>query len=658
MSKKYFTIVFLIIFYVVNGFAQEEYTLSEDYIVGVMEAKASRAEALMAEHVIIDHRVDIRKYTLELEPSFSSGNLSATAEIKMKSMQDDLDYILLNFIGSWNISQVTIDNQGASYDHDGGVLKIYINDPVKKGKVFHVKISYYGRPQLASVDEVHPFRITTTWAFSFSQPFQARYWFPCFDEPADKAEEGCDISVTVPNALNVASNGYLASITQSSTDKRTHRWIHKYPIATYLIAVSINDYAVLTDNYKDIPFRWYVYPGSTGQAAYDFDRHDDMFRIFEEKFGEYPFDNYGIVMVPSTGWAMEHQSMTTTSDVLVTGTRRYESVMAHELAHMWWGDAVTLKDYRQIWLNEGFASYSEAIWAEGMGGTQARDSVVAYFDRVTRSWDNLDRHSLFIGDYNSDRLFSPTVYKKGAYVLHMLRFELGDDDFFKGLKEYYKKFKYDVAEIKDFQEVMEEVSGRDLEGFFQGWIYGVAWPRYAISSYTYEKKGKTRAVVTIKQVQDHDTIFNQTILVDPDGEGSLGASRMYIDGKWAQFEKTVGDDATDATIVDTLWLLMDYTEGDYAPPVVKKVSQKRINAGTTQEITFTGTNFTPVTKLIIDSKDVKLKSYEIAEDGESITAVLKIRKKAARQQVQYQVVNPDGDTFTKKKGFKIIPIKK
>lgn len=206
--------------------------------------------------------------------------------------------------------------------------------------------------------------MSSTWAFTFSQPFQARYWFPCFDEPSDKAEEGTDIRVTVPNSMQVASNGYLASVTSASSETRTHRWIHKYPIATYLVAVSINDYSMLTDNYKDIPMKWYVYPAAVTAASFDFARHDQMMQAFEDAFGEYPFDNYGVVMVPARGWAMEHQSMTTTSDVLVTGTRRYEMIMAHELAHMWWGDAVTLEDYREIWLNEGFASYAEAIWGE------------------------------------------------------------------------------------------------------------------------------------------------------------------------------------------------------------------------------------------------------------------------------------------------------
>lgn len=655
-TKKIFTGFALVLLSLVS-YAQENIPLDEENIHLAKEARYSENQYLQVDHKILDHPVDIRKYTLQVTPSFATGTLTATTEIKMISQEKGLESFDLNFVGGWNFSDVSIDGETVSYDFDREVLKIYPNTPLKNGERFNLKVSYFGRPSSDPNNPPAPFQITGTWAYTFSQPFQARYWFPCFDEPSDKAEEGCDISVTVPNSLEVAANGHLVSVTQTSSDTRTHRWIHSFPISTYLLAISINDYVMLSDSYKNIPLKWYVYPNNVNAATYDFGRHGQMMQAFENAFGEYPFDNYGVVLVPGSGWGMEHQSMTTLTDNLVTGTRRYEMLIAHELAHQWWGDAVTCKDYREIWLNEGFASYAEAIWGEFYAGEAGRDAVMRSAERTVRGFDNLDRHALYIEDYDPNRMFSPTVYEKGSFVLHMLRFELGDEAFFNGLKEYLKKYKYSVADTTEFREVMEEVSGRDLEGFFQGWIYGVAWPQYEISSYIYEKKGSTRAVITVHQKQDHDTVFNQTILIDPDGDGPMEAQRKYVDGKWAQFEVTVTEDAAQAELVETSWLLMDISEADYSAPIAKKISSKKLEAGKTHEVTISGSNFTPATRLFLDSTAVKLKKVVIAEDGNSLVATIKIPKKAKNQVVGYRVINPDGDTYTKKKGFRIIAAK-
>jgi len=223
-----------------------------------------------------------------------------------------------------------------------------------------------------------PLIIESDYVLSFSEPFLARYWFPCFDEPSDKAEEGVEFEITVPKGFYAAANGLLVSRTEKD-GKEVFLWRHKFPIVTYLIALTVARFQVIEDDCDGLPLRYYVEASYRQSAEYDFGRTGEMVKYFSKMFGDYAFEKYGVAVVPFFNSAMEHQTMTTYSASLVTGDRRYERVVAHELAHHWWGDAVTMADFKDIWLNEGFASYCEALWAEHLTGAEGRDGVIRNF---------------------------------------------------------------------------------------------------------------------------------------------------------------------------------------------------------------------------------------------------------------------------------------
>lgn len=615
---------------------------------------------LQAEHFILDHPFDVRKYRLELEPDFNDGSLTGKAVIDCISTEDDLQEVELNFVGNWDLS-VSVDGTAAEYDYDGEVLSVVLPKAKDSGKPFSIEVSYEGFPQLDPNSLSTPFLIQSDFAFTHSQPYAARYWYPCFDEPSDKADDGVETLVTVPSGFLVASNGLLVEEQQIGA-KRLFHWRHQYPISTYLVSVAIGPYSIISGSHGELPLRFYVFPLAAPVAARDFERHSRMLTLYEEEFGGYPFEAYGVAMV-DTGdrrWAMENQTMTSYSAGLVTGDKRYELVAAHELAHMWWGDSVTIKDYRDIWLNEGFASYAEILWVESLGGESLRDVEVRNFKQLYLQNDLVNRHSLYRTNYDLRLMFSRTIYKKGGLVLHMLRWELGDDDFFDGMREYHKRFAYSGVETADFQKTMEDVSGRDLEGFFQGWVYGTGYPEYEIGSYREKTDKGDKIVITIHQIQNDPTVFAVTLPVDPDGSGPLPTRRKYVDSRWYQFSvdaESAGSDA--AEIVPTEWLLMPTptVDADYPQPVVKKIKNRRLRAGTISKVELTGRNYTPVTRVQLNSDTAVLKSVEISSDGTAMTLTIKVPKNAAKEKLGFTITNPDGDTYKKNKGLRIIPRK-
>ena len=352
-------------------------------------------------------------------------------------------------------------------------------------------------------------------AYTLTEPSDARYWFPCFDVPWDKATS--ELYATVPDTLLVASNGILESIIHDENfHTSTYHWVNNYQIATYLVSFIIGDMASWTDYYigpenDSLPIYNICWREDSAKAAYDWATVPDMISIFSNLFGPYPFDKYGQGAVqPFSIGGMENQTMSVLNRNWITGDRLLEYGVAHELAHMWWGDYVTLSDWPHVWLNEGFATYSSALYNEFEYGEEAfNENMIAdanaYFDYDR----NAGRYAL----YDPPDLFGIPEYSKGSWVLHMLREVIGDETFFAGLKEYARRYGYGNASTSDFQRVMEEISHSDLEWFFREWIYDQGYPEY---SYAWNDSacGDSFAVhVEIGQFQNNAPIFEMPFTV-------------------------------------------------------------------------------------------------------------------------------------------------
>ncbi|MCB0284807.1 MAG: T9SS type A sorting domain-containing protein, partial [Calditrichaeota bacterium] len=341
--------------------------------------------------------------------------------------------------------------------------------------------------------------------WTLSEPYGAKYWWPCKDTPIDKADS-VDIVVTVPENQIVASNGTLVSDIFNGDGSRTFHWQEKYPIATYLVSLAIAPYAHFTDTYnlsdsKEMLLDYYVYPQRETLAKSIFPMIKDHLDGLISYFGDYPFpdEKYGMAQF---GWGggMEHQTISSIGVV----SESWEFVYVHELAHQWFGDALSCESWQEIWLNEGFASYAEALYAEWAGYDSWAPGPDAY-----NAYINSQRYTgpgkLIVEDTTSvSNIFAPIVYEKGSWILHMLRFVLGDSNFFEALKMYASDpdLRFASVTTEDFKNVCERISGYDLDKFFDQWLNFPYFPKYSYSMQPAEGNSVRASEVTVTILQE------------------------------------------------------------------------------------------------------------------------------------------------------------
>jgi aminopeptidase N len=337
--------------------------------------------------------------------------------------------------------------------------------------------------------------------YSFVEPYDARYWWPCYDQPFDKAT--LDVYATVPDTNSCWSNGLLLGTAPATPGFTTWHWQETHPVATYLVAITVGKFFQFNQVAGTLPIVSCAFPEDSLKAKADFQNMPAMINVYSSLYGPYPFDKYGQIAVdPFSAGGMEHQTMTTLRRQLVRGDRFYEYVWAHELTHQWWGDWVTCVDFRDIWLNEGFATYGEFAWVENNYSVAKYDSAVAVAFSQSLNQDTNFRHAVY--DPPPSNLFDATTYKKGGSVLHMLRRMLGDATFYAGLQLYGTRYAYGNATTRDFQHAMEDASGQQLGWFFDEWIFAPGIPTYQWSWQQIpapDAPGQSDVTLFIKQTQ-------------------------------------------------------------------------------------------------------------------------------------------------------------
>lgn len=469
------------------------------------------------------HTYDVEKYLLNLTIPMVDSTFSGTVTISARSKIPNLDTVELNMY-ELDCDEVRVNDTIVDFSYNRRTLKVYLPKTLGSNAPFEVKVKYRGWARRDPINQsyylgfnYYPKKSGTldTTVYTVGSPFDAPYWFPCYDHMFDKAQ--CELYVTVPAGYVVASNGLLQEPVMTGSSL-TYHWRTDFPITTYLICVTISKYAQFSDYYikqsgDTIPIRYYVYTKDTTQAKMRFVNIPDMMDFYSKKFGDYPFEKYGMAEVwPFKYGGMEHQTMTTIHRNWIT--QGNERGLAHELAHQWWGNCVTALDWPHIWLKEGFATYSEALYTEYKYGRAEFESEMAYYANGFGAYFDSDRsyrHSLY--NLPGDKLFIwGLTYCKGAWVLHMLRYVIGDSSFFATFPEYFNRYKYGNATINEYRAVAEAASGQDLGWFFDEWIYDQGHPEYEWQwSSQSHGEDSSSLVVNIKQVQTNAPIFKMPI---------------------------------------------------------------------------------------------------------------------------------------------------
>jgi aminopeptidase N len=444
---------------------------------------------------------DVLHYVIDISIDPVALSVAGSVAVEFVITTPGLSAVFLHLHDGMNVSGVFEDATPLGFAHAGGIVDIDLGGPRALDDTMTVTVHYDGFPVAQGL------RFHTRAVYNLSEPDMARNWFPCYDEPWDKATS--EMIATVPDNRVCASNGLLVSEIDNGDGTKTYHWSTRYRLSTYLISVAISGYTSWSDWFHYTPtdsmeMPYYVYPYKEAAARIDFAPTPAMMQFFSDTFGLYPFieEKYGTAL-GEVGGAMENFTCTTYGQVLVTGDNRYDWVVAHELAHTWWGNSITMADWPHIWLNEGFATYSDALWAEHTGGQPALDARLENFKGQYFDEDADSRFPI----YDPVILFGATVYEKGAWILHMLRYVVGDTAFFDILRTYQATFAYSNATTEDFKAVCEAVSAMDLTSFFNEWVYQAGYPWYGYSWLTYEDGSDHYLRVRVIQVQTNAPVF-------------------------------------------------------------------------------------------------------------------------------------------------------
>lgn len=474
-------------------------------------ARVDRPPVLRGGFENCPHDYDVLHYDLTFhELNELSGVLDAVAVIDLEARVDALASIDLDLTSQLTVSSVLLESATPlAFTHVDDVLNVQFTAQPDSGDTVSIEIAYAGPPWNEGGGGFGGFWFSQIPKNAFSMgvglaadpPSMGRAWFPGWDWPCDKATVSTHVETNF-NRVGV-SNGLLVGKDSTATHHTWH-WQHDYPISTYLIAISVAKYRELADSVVTDPrIDVYYHPQVETEAPVSFQYTDLMMEAFEARFGTYPYDSFKFMT--TTKGDMEHQTCVSHLYTLVNGNNNNDDILAHEMAHMWFGDCVTYGDWRDVWLSEGFATYGEAVFREYQNGTADYHWYMTniIMGRVLNS-------GLTEGVYDPSFKWGVEAYEKGGSVLHMLRGILDDDTlFWQVLQDYHSNHAYGNAVTTDFLADVAATVGQDMAWFFDPWLYGVGHPVYEYGwSWEDLGGGQYRVDVVIRQVQGTGTLFD------------------------------------------------------------------------------------------------------------------------------------------------------
>ncbi|MEO6888128.1 MAG: M1 family aminopeptidase [Ktedonobacteraceae bacterium] len=458
-----------------------------------------------------DRPADIQHVKLDIALDFDQETISGTAYTTFSALYDEVQTVWFDAV-ELHIERVTLEHgQELAYSVEPGRLVVTLDRAYRYGEVFTVAVRYHAKPRIgltfvkpAPEDPARPLQ-----AWTFGQTNYHSYWFPCHWVPNDRATS--EIIATVPAQFITISNGNLLSVTGNGATK-THHWRHDVPHPAYLMSLVVGDFAVIKDRYNGKPVTYYVRPDRQDDAPFLFGKTPEMMRFFSEYLAvEYPYDTYDQTVIEVYTGAMEHTTATSHSFMLLLDERAsldidMVSVVAHELAHQWFGDLLTCRDWANGWLNEGFATYMEELWSEHDLGNDYFKHSMLDLKRAYLHEDREYRRPVVYNVYRDDgfELFDSHLYCKGGWVLHMLRHQLGEAAFRRGLHAYIERNRGREVITADLERTLEDVTGRSLAQFFRQWLYQGGYPAFEVS-YDWDSEHHM-AKVKIKQTQHVDDL--------------------------------------------------------------------------------------------------------------------------------------------------------
>ena len=450
-----------------------------------------------------DSNIDVVHYEFSIYLSDSYNLIRGEAKLRISHTGNTgvikLDLVNLNDDGNgMTVEEVFIDGSPAKWDHKDNRLIIDLESMKVEGESSNLIIRYYGIPADGLIISKNRYGDRTFFADNW--PDRARNWIPCVDHPSDKAF--VDFIVYAPEKYKIVSNGYLYEESMLPEGVKLTHWKEEISIPTKVMVIGVAKFAVrLAGKIGGTDIWSYVFPEDREAGFSDYSVAVDPFTWYSEQIGPYPYEKLANVQSKTMFGGMENASCIFYSEASVTGDNRAERLMAHEIAHQWFGNSVTEKDWHHIWLSEGFATYLTALYQGSREGETRLRAVMNMARRRVIGYHK--QHPTPVVDttiVDFMKLLSANSYQKGAWVLHMLRNEIGDELFWSGIQTYYARYRNRNALTSDFKNAMEEVSGRDLDNFFHQWLYLTGHPELKIS-WTYNNR-REEIRVLVEQLQE------------------------------------------------------------------------------------------------------------------------------------------------------------
>ena len=454
-----------------------------------------------------------------------SGFTAARTRISAEVLSPTLNTIDLDF-GDLTIDSVLVLDKPAQFQRTAETLNVMLAPAAKRGDKLAITVNYHGRPKdglvFAKDRDGNPSATGDNW------PNRVHYWIPSLDHPSAKAT--VSFTISAPQRYEVTANGKFITLTGNAA---TSHWKYEEAkaIPPYCMVVAVNQGAIINTEYQAVPLIYNVPQKDRDYAPKGFSPAGPAISFFSQTIAPYPYEKLALIVGATRFGGMENSSAIVFTNTLFDQrpnefsapagnsnriSRRFgiptriESVVAHEIAHQWFGDSVTESTWADLWLSEGFATYFAGLFIENQDGEAA---FREYMEDAARRYFNFEKQAASFPIHDTETkdlmaLLNPNNYEKGAWVLHMLRSRLGDEGFFKGLRDYYNAHKEANATTEDLRAALEKSSGKDLKQFFQRWVYGDGHPRYELSWGSMERASVTNVTVRLVQLQAGDAFLD------------------------------------------------------------------------------------------------------------------------------------------------------
>lgn len=516
-------------------------------------------------------KIDAINYRFEFELSDQTDEILGRTTIDVHFLADGIKTLRLDLINKSSeleykgmvVSYVMSNGEAVDFTHENDALLITLPSPSSKYQRSQFTITYQGIPATGLIIADNKYGDRTF--FSDNWPNKGRNWLPTIDHPYDKAT--CEFLITAPNHYQVVSNGLLIEETDLSDDKRLTHWKQSVPIAPWLYVLGVARFAVQhVDDFEGKAIQTWVYYQDRDAGFYDFAvPTKKVLEFYSSYIGPFSYEKLANIQSNSAAGGMEAASAILYADRSVSGKRSigWRNVVIHEIAHQWFGNAVTEYDWDDIWLSEGFATYFTLLFIEHEYG---RD---AFLEGLKSSKKRVDAFYVKNPDYSvvhdnlkdMAKVTSSHTYQKGSWVLHMLRGVVGTENFWKGIRSYYKKYQDLNATTKDFEREMEEASGMDLSLFFEQWLYKGGTLKYD-GNWQYNKN-KSHVKISLNQVQKDGSLFEMPIEVAIyfEGQDKPKIEVLQVNKKSNVFTIEIQAEPLNVVIDPNKWVLMDMEFG-------------------------------------------------------------------------------------------------